>query len=124
MARYIDADKPIAHLKDEIDACEPIFGGRANGKSVAYGTELGLKAAISFAETLSVADVVPKSEVARLETENLILKQKRLNLFDRLEFVKMARAKGAIEVIEHLENEGLLNMTPQGIANFKKKYTE
>ena len=63
-----------------------------------------------------------KAEVARLETENLILKQKRLNLFDRLEFVKMARAKGAIEVIEHLENEGLLNMTPQGIANLKKKY--
>ena len=72
--------------------------------------------------TFPIADVAPKSEVARLETENLILKQKRLNLFDRLEFVKMARAKGAIEVIEHLENEGLLNMTPQGIANLKKKY--
>jgi hypothetical protein len=65
MARYIDADKLIAHLKDEIKACEPVFDGRANGKSVAYGTELGLKSAISFAETLATADVAPKSEVVR-----------------------------------------------------------
>ncbi len=65
MARYIDADKLIEHLKDEIKACEPVFDGRANGKSVAYGTELGLKSAISFAETLDTADVAPKSEVAR-----------------------------------------------------------
>lgn len=63
MARYIDADKLIAHLKDEIKACKPVFNGRANGKSVAYGTELGLKSAISYAETLATADVVPKSEV-------------------------------------------------------------
>ena len=66
MARYIDADKLIAHLKDEIEGCKPPFGGRANGKSIAYGTELGLKSAISFAETLSTADVAPKSEVERL----------------------------------------------------------
>ena len=66
MARYIDADKLIAHLKDEIEGCKPPFGGRANGKSIAYGTELGLKSAISFAETLSTADVAPKSEVANL----------------------------------------------------------
>jgi hypothetical protein len=70
------------------------------------------------------ADVVPKSEVEKLKTENLILKQKRLTLFDRLEFVKKGRADGAIEVIEYLENEGLLNMTPQGISELKKKYTE
>ena len=65
-----------------------------------------------------------KNEVERLETENLILKQNRLTLFDRLDFVERARAKGAIEIIEHLENEGLLNMTPTGIAELKKKYTE
>lgn len=62
MPRYIDADKLIAHLKDEIEGCKPPFGGRTNGKSIAYGTILGLKSAISFAETLSTADVVPKSE--------------------------------------------------------------
>lgn len=60
--RYIDADKLIAHLKDEIDGCcEPHYGGRINGKSIAYGTVLGLKSAISFAETLSTTNVVPKS---------------------------------------------------------------
>lgn len=64
MARYIDADKLIAHLKDEIKGCEPPFGSRANGKSIAYGTKLGLKSAISFAETLSTADVVSRSELA------------------------------------------------------------
>lgn len=65
MARYIDADKLIEHLKDEIKACEPVFDGRANGKSIAYGTELGLKSAISFAETLATVDVAPKSEVKK-----------------------------------------------------------
>lgn len=58
MARYIVADTLIAHLKDEIEGCKPPFCGRANGKSIAYGTILGLKSAISFAETLSTADVV------------------------------------------------------------------
>ena len=62
MARYIDVDKLIEHLKDEIKACEPSVGSRANGRSVAYGTELGLKSAISFAETLATVDVAPKSE--------------------------------------------------------------
>ena len=66
MARYIDADKLIAHLKDEIEGCKPPFGGRANGKSIAYGTVLGLKSAISFAETLPTEDVAPKSEVEEI----------------------------------------------------------
>ena len=65
MARYIDADKLIEHLKDEIKACEPVFFGRANGKSVAYGIELGLKSAISFSETHATVDVAPKSEVEK-----------------------------------------------------------
>ena len=30
MSRYIDADKLIHHLEDEIKGCEPPFGGRAN----------------------------------------------------------------------------------------------
>ena len=66
MARYIDADKLIAHLKDEIEGCKQSFNSRANGKGIAYGTELGLKSAISFVETLATADVVPKSEVDKL----------------------------------------------------------
>lgn len=98
MARYIDADKLIAHLKDEIDACEPIFDGRANGKSVAYGTELGLKAAISFAETLSVADVVPKSEVARLEQDVTRLVQENEDLKDSNEHLAVMLEETKIEL--------------------------
>ena len=104
MARYIDVEAFKQKLIDE-KSFFPAIVARA-------------------LDEMPTADVVPKSEVEKLETENLILKQKRLTLFDRLEFVEMARVKGAIEVIEYLENEGLLNMTPQGIAELKKKYTE
>ena len=34
------------------------------------------------------------------------------------------KSEFAMEIIEYLENNGLLNMTPQGIAALKKKYTE
>ena len=65
MARYIDADKLIAHLEDEIRECKPPQGGRAGGKSIAYGTMLGLKSAIAFADALATADVAPRIDVAR-----------------------------------------------------------
>jgi hypothetical protein len=90
MARYIDADKLIAHLKDEIKACEPVFGSRASGKSVAYGTQLGLKSAISFAESLSPADVVPKSEVERLTDLNERLMSELSKAREQIEFMKRA----------------------------------
>lgn len=70
MPRYIDAEKLIEHLKDEISRCEPPVGGRANGKSVAYGTMLGLKMAISFAETLPDEQVVPRERYENV-LENL-----------------------------------------------------
>lgn len=57
MARYMDTDKLIRHLKDEIDGCKIPEGSRANCKGIAYGTELGLKMAISYANTLPAAEV-------------------------------------------------------------------
>lgn len=52
---YIDRGALIRHLNDEVkdcgDACE-------NFNPIAYGTILGLKGAISFANTLPAADVV------------------------------------------------------------------
>lgn len=57
---YIEREKLIRHLEDEIAGCDVPVGSRANGKSIAYGTELGLKMAKSFAETLPAADVVPR----------------------------------------------------------------
>ena len=152
MARYIDADKLIAHLKDEIEGCKPPFGGRANGKSIAYGTELGLKSAISFAETLSTADVVPKSEVERLQCQVNRLKkydeERDIALHARL--IANAKAEVAREIFEEFRtqmrekvgiNEGMAKTFPydadfykgradayidaiNAIAELKKKYTE
>ena len=62
MVRYKDVDKLITHLKDEIEGVKIPMGGRAQGKTLAYGTALGLKMAISFAETLPEEDVVPREE--------------------------------------------------------------
>ena len=55
MNRYIDADKIISHLNDEIEEC-----GYAdiNCHPIAYGTYLGLKYSKSFVETAETADVV------------------------------------------------------------------
>ena len=130
MARYIDADKLIAHLKDEIKACEPKFYGRVNGKSVAYGTELGLKSAISFAETLSTEDVVPKSEVEKLKADVEVWKQNRFNIYQKLECYKMTRAKVAREIFEEIEKHlifnayGIATISDKTFAELKKKYTE
>ena len=127
MARYIDADKLIAHLKDEIKECEIPFGSRANGKSIAYGTALGLKSAISFAETLSTADVVPKSEVENSMPVDVseALKQRA---------VEKAKAEVAREIFEDTENNyadflfdgyrNIIVLTEKDFAELKKKYTE
>ena len=105
MARYIDADNLIEHLKDEIKGCEIPPMSRANGKGIAYGTALGLKSAISFAETLSTADVAPKSEVEKLQNELVIWKQNRFNIYQKLECYETARQKVAREIFEAIERE-------------------
>ena len=69
--RYVDADKLIAHLKDEMKVCHLPFGSRSGGKGIAYGTILGLKSAISFAETLATADVVSREDL-----KDLLLKKR------------------------------------------------
>ena len=117
MARYIDADKLIAHLKDEIKECEIPSGSRANGKSIAYGTALGLKTAISYAKTLPTADVVLREELE-------LWKNERFNYYQRLECYEMTRQKVAVEIIDDLAKQGLLNVEPWAIDDLKKKYTE
>lgn len=67
MQRYIDADNLIKHLKDEYGKCIPSNDDRQG--EVAYGAMLGLKMAISYAETLSTTDVVPRDEVAKIFEE-------------------------------------------------------
>ena len=54
MSKYIDIDKIILYLNDEIEACgdpDVYF------QPVVYGTYLGLKSSKSFIETAETADV-------------------------------------------------------------------
>ena len=55
MARYVDADKIISHLNDNIEECQDpdIYS-----QPVAYGTYLGLKYSKSLVETAEAADVI------------------------------------------------------------------
>ena len=55
MSRYIDADKIISHLNDEIEACE---NPDVYSQPVAYGARLGLEYSKSLVETAETADVV------------------------------------------------------------------
>ena len=54
MPRYIDADKILSHLNDEIEACGDPDG---NNEPITYGTMLGLLSAKAFIETAETADV-------------------------------------------------------------------
>ena len=54
MTRYIDADKILSHLNDEIEACGDPDG---NNEPITYGTMLGLLSAKAFIETAETADV-------------------------------------------------------------------
>ncbi len=123
MPRYIDVDRLIAHLNDEIEGCEKPFGSRANGKSIAYGTMLGLRSAISFAETLATADVAPKSEVERLTIE-LEAMRTAANSY-KMHYENLAR-----EIFQEIERHMATNNADLSIikastfAELKKKYTE
>ena len=53
MSKYIDADKILSHLNDEIEACgDP----DVYSQPVAYGTYLGLQYARSIVETAEAAN--------------------------------------------------------------------
>ena len=55
MTRYIDADKIIEHLNDEIEGCEDCD---VCFRPVKYGTRLGLEYSKSLVETAEAADVI------------------------------------------------------------------
>lgn len=54
MPKYINADKIISHLNDEIEACED---PDVYAQPVAYGTRFGLEYSKSLVETAEPADV-------------------------------------------------------------------
>ena len=55
MSKYIDVDKIISHLNDEIEACGDCD---VYSQPVVYGTRLGLEYSKSLVETAETADVV------------------------------------------------------------------
>ena len=55
MSKYVNADKIISHLNEEIEACVDCD---IYSQPVVYGTYLGLTYARSVAETAETADVV------------------------------------------------------------------
>ena len=54
MPKYVNADKIIEHLNDELEGCEDCD---LCFKPVTYGTRLGLEYSKSFIETAETADV-------------------------------------------------------------------
>ena len=54
MPRYIDADKILSHLNDEIEVCGDCD---VYSQPVVYGTRLGLEYSKSLVETAETADV-------------------------------------------------------------------
>ena len=54
MPRYIDADKILSHLNDEIEGCGDCD---VYSQPVVYGTRLGLEYSKSLVETAETADV-------------------------------------------------------------------
>ena len=55
MPKYVNADKIIEHLNDELEGCED---PDVYSQPVAYGTHLGLQYARSIVETAEAADVI------------------------------------------------------------------
>lgn len=55
MSKYIDIDKIISYLNDEIEACGD---HDVDCQPVVYGTYLGLKYSKSLVETAEAADVI------------------------------------------------------------------
>ena len=55
MLKYVNADKIIEHLNDELEGCKD---PDVYSQPVAYGTYLGLQYARSIVETAEAADVI------------------------------------------------------------------
>ena len=122
MARYIDADALLENVKRQ------------------YGEELGWQGTVNMSdvgmmiEDAPGADVVPKSEVERLET---ILNSYALQygtVMDKHIVIEKARAEVAREIFEELIDHAIfieyadggkyLKHTAEFVAKLKKKYTE
>ena len=112
MAEYIEREALLNALKEE----------RKNGNFVF--TSKWIK---EIMDNLPTADVVPKSEVEKLQNELVIWKQNRFNLYQKLECYEMARQKVAREIFAEIEKLHLHITNDFDLRRYeqlKKKYTE
>ena len=91
--KYIDLNKAIERLK-----ASPAFPNMGTDGYFLLGVVEDLL------KKLPTADVVPKSEVEKLNNELIVWKQNRFNLYQRLECYEMTRQKVAREIFEELDN--------------------
>lgn len=124
MARYIDAEALIEDFDNDVHCLR--MGGM---KGTPRPLEISLKNVLERIEDAPTADVVPKSEVERLEKDNEKLTV-NMNAFGlaakRLKEEKDALAREIFEDIEKYYKEKiyLLMDMPTYLAELKKKYTE
>ena len=121
MSRYIDADKLLESLQEELDYYPLLYTREQN-----EWFDKGLKRALRIVKIFPTADVVPKSEVERW----------RRNLEAVLEEIPETKREVAREIFEEIEKA--LNLSKcygesgiyfehdieADIAELKKKYTE
>jgi hypothetical protein len=98
MARYIDADELLKELQEELDFETPMYTEEQNK----YFNS-GLRCAIRDVKKAPTTDVVPKSEVERLEAEI-----KRLQKYNNALFDVLVLAEYKISKLhkEYTESEG------------------
>lgn len=116
---YIDREKLLERLKFKRDT------DNIDGKKYA-----GLECAIAQCLKAPTEDVVPREELeTRLhlaEEAFKVASENAENARDKVreleKQLEQAKQEGAIEVIEYLESNGLLNIETWAIAELKKKY--
>ena len=122
-------------MDEYIKKSEAIKAIRENPSKMAMYTAK----AICAIENLPTADVVPKTEVEKLQKELEIWKQNRFNLFQRLGCYEMAKQKVASEIFAEIYDRLLQSFPAQSfidapctthdrifnmVAELKKKYAE
>ena len=63
-----------------------------------------------------------KAEIERLKTENLILSQKRINFFERIEIITAAEVRAVKEFAERLKDK--ITMSPHSFISIDKWYID
>lgn len=122
MPRYIDADKLLEELKEEIDYETPMYTDEQNKFFVR-----GLKCALRDVKSQPTADVVPKSEVDLYRKQVDELEDELSLTYDKLEKAKAEGEKIIEEAFKMMQdnfvNTPIYKVFPSDLkAELKKKY--